>query len=415
MFQSAYKARHGTETALLKVVNDILCAIDDGNVTLLTMLDLSAAFDTIDHAILVERLKISFGINGVVLDWIGSYLSDRKQKIKIDNDVSSEIPIKYGVPQGSVLGPILFTLYTTPLSAIVRRHGLSYHFYADDSQLYILFRPKDPVSREDAIAKVQACAEDIRCWMSKNMLKLNDDKTELIIITTNRENPKPSFTIRIGSDDISPASDSEPPKNLGVYIDSCLNFQAHISKVVKTINYALFNIGKTRKFLDKPTCESIINGLTTSRLDYCNSLLYGANEKDLDKLQCLQNRAARILTHTPKFSHITGVMKGLHWLPVRQRIQYKILLTVFKCRSDLAPAYLVELLTPYAPTRSLRSSDKNLLEVPKTRLKTYGDRSFQVAGPILWNSLPLRLRQPMTVDAFKKELKTYLFTAAYNE
>ena len=185
--------------------------------------------------------------------------------------------------------------------------------------------------------------------------------------------------------------------------------------MVKTINYALFNIGKVRKYLDKPTCETVINGLSMSRLDYCNSLFYGANEKDLDQLQRLQNRAARILTGTPKFSHITGVLKDLHWLPVRQRIQYKILLTVFKCRSDLAPAYLVELLTPYAPTRSLRSSDKNLLEVPKTRLKTYGDRSFQVAGPILWNSLPLRLRQPMTVDAFKKELKTYLFTAAYNE
>ena len=111
MFQSAYKSRHSTETALLKVVNDILCAIDDGNVTLLTLLDLSAAFDTIDHTILLERLKISFGIDGVVLDWIRSYLSDRKQKVKVNNDISSEIPVKYGVPQGSVLGPLHFSMY----------------------------------------------------------------------------------------------------------------------------------------------------------------------------------------------------------------------------------------------------------------------------------------------------------------
>ena len=151
-----------------------------------------------------------------------------------------------------------------------------------------------------------------------------------------------------------------------------------------------------------------------SRLDYCNALFYGAPENSLDQLQRLQNRAARILTLTPKFSHITPVLKNLHWLPVRQRIDYKIIFMVFKCLNGFAPEYLSDLIAPYVPARALRSADHHLLKLPgKTRLKTYGDRCFEVVGPTLWNNLPLNLRMPHTLDLFKKELKTHLFRAAY--
>ena len=150
----------------------------------LVLLDLSAAFDTIDHKSLLLSLEKHCGITGTVLKWFASYLSDRLQAVKVGNAISDFIKLIFGVPQGSVLGPILFTLLTAPLGAIIKLHGLLRHFYADDTQLYIVFNPRDSTSKSDAIAKIEACAADIRQWMTNNFLKLNEDKTELIIITS---------------------------------------------------------------------------------------------------------------------------------------------------------------------------------------------------------------------------------------
>ena len=136
-FQSAYKSGHSTETALLRVVNDLFCFIDEGNVSLLTMLDLSAAFDTIDHDILFQRLSSHFGINDKVLRWIKSYLHERKQKVKLNNFYSDDLDLLYGVPQGSVLGPLLFTMYVFfPIKDVIYKDIFNYHLYADDTQLY---------------------------------------------------------------------------------------------------------------------------------------------------------------------------------------------------------------------------------------------------------------------------------------
>ena len=139
-FQSAYKPGHSTGTALIRVVNDMLNAIDNGN-PLLTLLDLSAAFDTIDYCILPERLQTSFGIDGLPLKWVKSYLSNRHQKVKIDNNLSNVLPILYGVPQGSVLVPLLFSLYIYPLTDVIDDHKLFYHVYADDTQSIALLLP----------------------------------------------------------------------------------------------------------------------------------------------------------------------------------------------------------------------------------------------------------------------------------
>ena len=415
-YQSAYRALHSTETALLRVLSDLLQAVDQKGGAILVMLDLSAAFDTIDHAVLLHALESQCGITGTVLRWFTSYLCDREQAVKIGQTVSDFLSVVFGVPQGSVLGPILFTLYTSPLGNIIKKHGLNYHFYADDSQLYVAFKPKDQISREEAIAKVEACSKDIKAWMNNNFLKLNGDKTELIIVTSKKMGT-PDFTVMIGDDIITavdPADPDYPPKNLGVYIDRNLSMDDHIKKVSKSISYALFSIGKIRKYLDQPSCSSLITGLIFSRLDYCNSLLYGVSQKSLNSLQLLQNRAARVLTFTPKYAHISNVLKSLHWLPVSYRIEYKMLFLCFKAQHDLAPGYLKDLLVPYVPSRRLRSSDKALLDIKKSRLVTFGDRSFEVAAPRLWNALPIDLRECDSVDIFKKHLKTHLFQMAFS-
>jgi hypothetical protein len=229
--------------------------------------------------------------------------------------------------------------------------------------------------------QLQRCAKDIRKWMTNNFLKLNDDKTELIIFTS-RQMVFDAFSVTIGNNVIAPSP--EPPRNLGVYFDNTLSFEYHVQKVSQSVNAALFKIGKIRKYLDHDICNQLINSLMMSCLDYCNSLLYGVSNMVLHHLQLLQNRAARILSYTSKFNHITPVLRELHWLPVQQRIIFKILLLCYKCQHGLAPSYLSDVIHPYTPARDLRSSSPQhgLFYVPRSCIG-FGDRNFEVAAPSL--------------------------------
>ena len=281
--------------------------------------------------------------------------------------------MKYGVPQGSVLGPILFTMYTTPLGNIIRNHSLDFHLYADDTQLYISFKPRDSISRLTTVSQVEACIKDIKTWMTNNLSKLNDDKTELIIITTS-ETTSRQEDIVINIDDSPIAPSTEPPRNLCVLLDSTCCLNDHVNKISQNVNYQLYSIGKTRKYLDKPTTEKMINSAVTSRLDYCNNLLYGVNGYLVSQLQRCQNNAARIVSLRWKYDHITPALKYLHCLPVEYRIYYKILLLDYKARHGMTPTYLSSLLSPYKPGRSLRSEGKHLLTTPRNRLEGFGKR-----------------------------------------
>ena len=182
--QSAYKRFHSTETAVLKIHNDIICNMDNGKVTALTLLDLSAAFDTIDHSTLLERLYGDFGISGTVFQWFKSYISNRQQRVHIDGSLSCPQDVRFGVPQGSVLGPFLFCLYTTSISQIITTHDVSHHMYADDTQVYLELSQSDT---HKSISSLSGCLTDISLWMKSSKLKLNSDKTEFIIIGTKQQ------------------------------------------------------------------------------------------------------------------------------------------------------------------------------------------------------------------------------------
>ena len=177
-FQSAYKVGHSCETGLLRVYNDITTTIGKGNGKMLVLLDLSAAFDTIDHVILFDILVNYVGLRGKALDLIKSYFLDRTQRVQIDGILCEFAKIVCGVPQGSVLGPLKFCLYMLPLSAILRFYKIGYHVYADDTQIYVSFKCDDPLQ---ALGKINVCISDIRRWMILNKLKINDAKTEFII------------------------------------------------------------------------------------------------------------------------------------------------------------------------------------------------------------------------------------------
>ena len=181
---SAYKRFHSTETALLKMYNDIVDNMDNGKVTALTLLDLSADFDTINHLINLQRLHRHFGIPGPALRWFKAYFSDRYQSINISGTLSCPQHLPFGVPQGSVLGPVLFSLYTTSLSLVVTNHNLSHHLYADDTQVYISLSQSNA---QDSVSTLSDRLTDILLWMESSKLKLNPNKTDLIIIGTKQQ------------------------------------------------------------------------------------------------------------------------------------------------------------------------------------------------------------------------------------
>ena len=410
LLQSAYRKQHSTETALLKVMNDILLKMNSQHVTLLVMLDLSAAFDTVNHKILLERLQHDIGISGVPLQWFQSYLSNRSQRIDVQGTLSQNFSLECGLPQGSCLGPLLYIIYTSKLFKIIEHHLPDAHCYADDTQLYLSFRPTDGLSSQiDAIQAMERCIKDIRHWMISNRLLLNDDKTEFLLIGTRQQlNKVESIPLKVGAMDIEPIS---CVRNLGAWFDSTLSMGTHINKVCKSGFYYLHNLRKIRKYLSQDCLSTLIHAFITSRLDYCNSLMYGLPQRQISKLQRLQNAAARLALDLSKFCHITPALRQLHWLPVVKRIQFKILLLTFKSIHGLSPPYISELITIKPKTSySLRSNNSILLQYPQQKLlSTLGARSFASAAPALWNKLPADIRNVTSLNEFKKMIKTFLF------
>ena len=271
--QSAYRPFHSTKSALLCVQNDILSSLNNKKMVALVLLDLSAAFDTIDHEKLLHRLETSFGINGTALDWFRSYLSNRSQAVRIKNSSSEKMYLNFGVPQGSVLGPILFTLYVAPVVDIANKHGVSHILYADDTQLYVEFNKS---SMAASLQHLELCIDGIKSWMAQNILKLNEDKTEVIVFGSRKYlEGMPSISIRVGDCTITP---TRSVRNLGAHFDSRMNMEEFIIKKCRACQLQLHKIARIRKYLSNDTCSCIIQGLVTSKLDYANYLLYGVNK-----------------------------------------------------------------------------------------------------------------------------------------
>lgn len=409
--QSAYRKHHSVESALCRIHNDLVLSVCEGKPCLLVLLDLSAAFDTIDHELLLADLY-AVGVREEALSFLRSYLLNRFQRVNIDGAMSEAVPLQYGVPQGSLLGPVLFTIYTCSLASLLIAHGVKYHFYADDTQFYIQIEDVGEVEE-----KMVALISDIRKWMSDRKLKLNDDKTEMIIVHgPNRSFLADSFgTIVVDGCDLAP---SASVRNLGIIFDGCLNFKQHISMLVKSCNYHMRNIYAIRKFLDRDSVVTLIHSFVLSKVDYCNSVYNHLPRYLLKKLQSIINRAARVVFSLPPRTPTTPYLIELHWLPVTARIEFKLCLLVYKALKFGEPKYLIELLTPQDRDlgMSLRSdSDPHRLREPRAvGERSFADRSFSYTAPRLYNRLPPEMKQLETVDSFKKHLKTYLFTRAYH-
>ncbi|WP_419600785.1 reverse transcriptase domain-containing protein [Thiolapillus sp.] len=322
--------------------------------------------------------------------------------------MSASRPLVYGVPQGSVLGPVLFTLYSQPLSDVISDHDCDYHKYADDTELS---KGASPDQFDSVQSCIQTCIGDVLIWMNSNKLKLNTDKTEVMPVgSASRVALVESECANIGGNSV-PFKMSV--KYLGVHLDQTLSMRQHIDSVCRASFLELRRAATIRPYLSQSATARLVAAMIISRLDYCNSVFAGLPADQVARLQRIQNNAARLVMKKRKRDHVTPLLKELHWLPVKFRCQYKIATLAYRHFEGSLPPYLSSSLCTYEPSRSLRSSKEKLLKIPKRNLKSFGERSFSFMAPSVWNSLPADLRNLPTLSQFKSNLKTFLFTQAF--
>ena len=239
-------------------------------------------------------------------------------------------------------------MYTKPLGDLIRRHHLDVHFYADDTQIFTTFKPKESISREDALSRINGCIVEVKQWLTDNLLKLNGDKTEVVIFSSKHMSPRINdFAVVVGEEMIVPSSSA---RNLGVIFDHNLTMVQHVNSVCRSAYFQLKNISHIRRCLTTEATKSLGHGLVTSRIDYCNALLHGLPAVLTNKLQRVQNAGARLIAKTRRFEHITPVLMELHWLPVKCRLEYKVIVHTFKALHGGSPDYICDLIDQYRPS-----------------------------------------------------------------
>jgi hypothetical protein len=415
VFQSAYRPYHSTETAVVCIMNDMIRVLDRGHIGALMLLDLSAAFDTVDHNILVEVLRRRFGVQGSALDWLADFLSDRRQVVRVGELESNETALLFGVPQGSVLGPKRFIEYAEDIKLVLERHVACHHLFADDTQGLQHGRPEDVA----AIATViEHCIADVGVWCASRRLQLNGSKTEVLWFGTAaslrkmRKTSSGAGGLHVGQAVIEPVA---VVRNLGVLIDEELSMRQQVTKTAQICFYHLRRLRPIRQQLGRDVTARLVSVLVLSRMDYCNAILAGLPAVTLAPLKRVLHAAARLVLNLRPRDHVTSALKELHWLPIKERIQYKLCLLIHKASIGHAPAYMSDLLTAAAvdPSKEgLRVSVSGDYVIPRTSLKL-GERAFCVAAPRAWNQLPTELKLMRCTTTFKRQLKTFLFEAAY--
>ena len=393
--QSGFRPRHSTQTALLEATNEWYLNIDNGLINGVLFLDLKKAFDTVDHRILLQKLQL-YGVDSNTLMWFKSYLTDRKQKTFVNGQMSDFCPIICGVPQGSILGPLLFLIYINDLPAC-HLHSVP-RMYADDTSLTL--SSSDPL---DLQSKLNHDLAQIQTWLQANKLSLNVKKTKFSIIGSHNRlaNLNHQFDVKINEHYLERA---KTYKYLGIDLDESLSWDSHIDNVVKKASAGLGAIKRVRNLVPRETLITIYKALVQPYFDYCSSVWGSIGVCQSERLQKLQNRAARLITFSDLNVRSSILLGDLGWDCLERRRSKQLAINLFKALHNLSPIRLTSIFktTSSVHSHNLRNSKHNLF-VPRPSTEA-GKRSFQYRGSVLWNSLPLSAKTQPTLGSFKSSL-----------
>ena len=333
-YQSAYREGYSSETAPVKIFNDILWKMEKQKVTALVVIDLSAVFDTVDHDILLDVLTMHFGIEGVALSWFKSYLRLGKFKVNVGSEYSPIKDVMCSVPQGSCLGPVLYLIYANTIANIIPEN-LHIYGYADDHALSTLFKLGHQDEREGN-QKLQGICLAVKDWMDSNRLKMNASKTEHTYFGSSHQ------LTRCGNKSLDVNGElverTEVINYLGAYMDEQLNKQKHITEMSRKLCIdGQYRLKKMRKFLTDEAAETIDVGIVMFHLDYSNAILIGLPKQEISRLQRVQVLAAKDVLGRKANESCKRCLKQLHWLPIHLRIENKVLTLVFKALKGTAP------------------------------------------------------------------------------
>lgn len=395
--QSGNRKFHSAETSLLYFTDELLNNMDHRKMSVIVLLDMSKAFDSIRHDLMLRKLR-NVGLSEIACTWFESYLTQRQQVVKIQDTLSSPLPLTVGVPQGSILGPVLFTLYVNDLFR-VPKHCKPLG-YVDDTKIFLGF-PSNKL--QDVISAVNEDLEEILSWCCRNSLLVNPDKTKLLYVGVPqlmRTLPAtlPSATI-LGTE-IKPVT---VVKDLGVHIDCHLNFNEHITKTVSDCMFKLTRVNRIKHLLDRSTLIYLINAFVFCKLFYCSTVWSNTSNKNIKKLQLVQNYACRIVTGLKKYDHITEALKSLKWLNVKKKLLFNDLVMVYKCINNLTPNYLCERFKQRSEIHQRDTRQKSELTLPKCRIAA-GQRAFAFRGAKSYNFLPKFIRDTDSLSGFKKKI-----------
>ena len=402
-YQSAYKPNHSCTTALLKIIDDVLDSYDESDATLLILLDFSKAFDTVNHRLLLEKLSI-LGFQKNALDWVESYLSGRKQRVKAGNDESDWLNINNGVPQGSILGPLLFTILVSDIRQYIQ-FG-SYHSYADDLQLYL---PIKPANVNKNIELINQDLNRIGEYCKRSALRINEGKCYYMFLGS-RQAIKQINEIALTPLLINnmPIKRVDHVRNLGLTFDEILSWRKHINLCVQRAMGNFIAISKYKRFLNKDAKLLLVESMVLSQFNFCDAVYLNIDIYLQKKIQKMQDLCLRFIfdINRKRDCNYDELRCELHWLNMHQRRISHSLVILFKILNKLGPSYLSDNFTQQYEIRNrvTRTFGGNIC-IPNSNYSAIHRRSFQVYISKVWNILPDNVKSCPTVTSFKNNLK----------